>query len=74
LRALGNTKLTMSQRCTLVVKMATHLLGCIRKRVVNRSREVILPICSALVRHIWCAVSRSGIPGTGGMDILERPP
>ena len=61
---LRDTKLTMSQQRTLAVKMSSCLLGCIRKSVVNRSREVILPLCSALVRHTWGAVSRSGIPST----------
>ena len=27
-----------------------HILGCIKKSVTNRSREVILPLCSAFMR------------------------
>ncbi|KAK4822717.1 hypothetical protein QYF61_019714 [Mycteria americana] len=52
-KALEQTKLTMSQQCVLVGKKANSLLGCIRQSVTSRSREVILPRCSALVRHIW---------------------
>jgi len=33
-----------------VARKANSLLGCIRKSFVNKSREVILPLYSALVR------------------------
>ncbi|KAK4806086.1 hypothetical protein QYF61_010295 [Mycteria americana] len=42
-------KLSMSQQCPLTAK-ANSLLGCIRKSIADRSREVILPLFSALVR------------------------
>jgi len=45
LRVLVDEKLNMTQQC------ASCILGCIKRSMASRSREVILPLCSALVRH-----------------------
>jgi len=37
-----------------------HSLSCTRKTIASRSRKVMLPLCSVLVRHTWSAGSKSG--------------
>ncbi|GAB0198040.1 cAMP-dependent protein kinase inhibitor alpha [Grus japonensis] len=48
---LVDKKLNVSQQRTLAAQKTNHILGCIKSSVTSRSREGILPLCSALVRR-----------------------
>ena len=70
---LVGDKLYMRQQCAHMAKNVNSILGCIRRSVASRSREVILPLYSALVRHrLECWVQFWAPQYKRDMDMLER--
>jgi len=70
---LVDEKLNKTQQCALAAQKASHIPGFVKRSTASRSREVILPLYSALVRHhldscvhLWSLQHRKDI------DLLER--
>jgi len=70
---LVDKKLNTTWQRALTAQKANHILDCIKRSMASRSREVILPLFSALVRpypeyciQLWIPQHRKV------MDLLEQ--
>ena len=72
LRVLVDAQLNMSQQCAHVAKKANGIPACIRNSTASRSKGMIIPLYSALVRPHLGTVFSFGPLATRKSKSLER--
>ena len=66
-------RFNMSQQWMLAEQNANRILGCIKRSVISRATDVILPLCSALVRlHLEYCVQFWSPTHKKDMDLLKQ--
>ncbi|PKU31728.1 hypothetical protein llap_17967 [Limosa lapponica baueri] len=70
---LVDEKLGITKECVLTAQKANCSLGCIKRSMASRLREVILPLYSALVRpHLECCIQLWSPQQRKDMVMLEQ--
>ncbi|KAK4830257.1 hypothetical protein QYF61_009350 [Mycteria americana] len=76
LGVLVNSRLNMSWKCAQVAKKANSILACIRNSVARRTREMIVPLDSALSTlmraHLEHCIQLWDPQYKKGMDLLKQ--